>query len=331
MSRTRSMPGAAMSSSRPTKGEQKLAPALAASSAWGAEKTSVMLIRMPWLLSALVALSPSVVHGHLTTMFLCTPAQCRPSRTMPSASVATTSAEMGPFTVSQIWTRISSGSPPSLESRVGLVVTPSITPSAAASRISFKLAVSRKIFMSASPGIISPRRIGITRSGPGGLYGRRRRALVAVPVHRRHRVGQRRPAGSGRIAEGGLGSGDLPHPAGRRAGRSAIDPVGGEIGLQGRAPGHLDTVVVDEGGDTRGGGGRKDVLVFDARLAGARALRDRLGRGHRAHDVAPSLTGRDGRVPEGRGGHRHRHQGPTVRALRLPAVDPETALRLGCG
>src|SRR2546426_10892632 len=325
------MPGVAMSSSRPTKGEQKLAPALAASSAWGAEKTSVMLIRMPAPLRIFVAFRPSTVHGHFTTMFLWTPAQCRPSRTIPSASVATTSAEMGPFTVSQIWTRISSGSPLSLESRVGLVVTPSMTPSAAASRISFKLAVSRKIFMSASPGIISPRRTGITRSGPGGLYGRRGRALVAVPVHRRHRVGQRGPAGRGRIAVGGVGSDNLPHPDGRRAGRGAVDAVGGEIGLQRRAPGHLDAVVVDEGRHPGGSGGRKDVLVLDACFARARALHDRFRRGHRAHDVAPALARSDGRVAEGRGGHRYRHQGPAVRALRLPAVDPETALRLGGG
>ena len=39
------------------------------------ENTSVMLIRMPELLSVLVAFRPSVVHGHFTTMFLCTPAQ----------------------------------------------------------------------------------------------------------------------------------------------------------------------------------------------------------------------------------------------------------------
>src|SRR5712691_13156431 len=303
MSRTTSMPGVAMSSSRPTKGEQKLAPALAASSAWGAEKTSVMLIRIPALLRVFVAFRPSTVHGHFTTMFLCTPAQWRPSRTMPSASVATTSAEMGPFTVSQIWTRISSGSPLSLESSVGLVVTPSITPSAAASRMSFRLAVSRKIFMGPSPGIISPFRNCITRLRPVGLDGRVGRALVAVPVHRRHRVGQGRAAGGGGVAEGGLGSRDLRQPDGRTARGGTVDPVGSEVGLQRRAPGNRHVVVVHESGDTRGSGRREHVLVLDTRLARARALYHRLRGGHRAHHVAPALAGSDRRVAVGRRGH----------------------------
>src|SRR5207245_2558360 len=296
MSRTTSMPGVAMSSRRPTKGEQKLAPALAASSAWGAEKTSVMLIRMPAPLSVRVAFKPSVVHGHFTTMFLCTPAQCRPSRTIPSASVATTSAEIGPFTVSQIWTRISSGSPPSFESRVGLVVTPSITPSAAASRISFRLAVSRKIFMSASPEIISPRRTRITRSGPAGGGGHGRAALVAVPVHRGHRVGDVRPVGRGSVAERRLGRRHLRQPDGRTARRGTVYPVGRQVGLQRGAPGHLHAVVADERGDPGRGSGREHVLVLDARLARARALHHRLRRGHRAHDVAPALARADRRV-----------------------------------
>src|SRR5262245_9967318 len=151
MSRTRSMPGVAMSSSRPTNGDAKRAPALAASSAYVGEKMSVMFTRWPSAVSTLVALRPSTVQGHFTTMFLCSEAQCRPSRTMPSTSVATTSAEMGPSTVLQISSRISSGSPLSLARRLGLVVTPSTTPRAAPSRISFRLAVSRKIFMSLTP------------------------------------------------------------------------------------------------------------------------------------------------------------------------------------
>ncbi len=52
-----------------------------------------------------MAFKPSTVHGHFTTMFLWSEAQWRPSRTMPSASVATTSAEMGPSTVRQISTQ----------------------------------------------------------------------------------------------------------------------------------------------------------------------------------------------------------------------------------
>ena len=48
---------------------------------------------------------------------------------MPSASVATTSAEIGPSIVLQISTRICSGSPVSFASRLGFVVMPSTTPS----------------------------------------------------------------------------------------------------------------------------------------------------------------------------------------------------------
>ena len=95
-----------------------------------------------------MAFSPSSMQGILTTMFSWSEARCRPSSIMPSASVATTSPEMGPFTVLQISTRMASGSPVSFASRLGLVVTPSTTPRAAASRISSRFAVSRKIFMS---------------------------------------------------------------------------------------------------------------------------------------------------------------------------------------
>ena len=108
---------------------------------------SVMLTRLPSAVSTFVALSPSAMQGILTTMFLWSDARWRPSRSIPSASVATTSPEIGPSMVLQISTRISSGSPFSLASRLGLVVMPSTTPSVAASRISARLAVSRKIFM----------------------------------------------------------------------------------------------------------------------------------------------------------------------------------------
>ena len=108
---------------------------------------SVMLTRCPFAERALVAFRPSSVHGTLTTMFSWSAAQRMPSTTMPSTSVAMTSAEMGPSTVLQISRRISSGSPFSLASRLGFVVTPSTTPRVTASRISLRFAVSRKIFM----------------------------------------------------------------------------------------------------------------------------------------------------------------------------------------
>ncbi len=91
---------------------------------------------------------------------------------MPSASVATTSPEIGPSIVLQISTRISSGSPDSFASRLGLVVMPSTTPSVAASRISLRLAVSRKIFMIPLPfdhGIVAFRAHGrVASTGSAG-------------------------------------------------------------------------------------------------------------------------------------------------------------------
>src|ERR1700694_3837784 len=66
MSRTRSMPMAPMSSRRPRNGLMYVAPALAESSAWVAEKHSVWFTRMPLPLRYFTALSPSFVSGHFT-------------------------------------------------------------------------------------------------------------------------------------------------------------------------------------------------------------------------------------------------------------------------
>ena len=63
------MPSMLMSSSRPTKGEMKVAPALAASSAWFAEKQRVTLTIRPSSESVRQALSPSQVSGTFTAMF----------------------------------------------------------------------------------------------------------------------------------------------------------------------------------------------------------------------------------------------------------------------
>jgi hypothetical protein len=57
------MPSMPMSSTRPMKGEMKAAPALAASSAWLAEKHSVTLTGRPCDDSARHAFSPSKVGG----------------------------------------------------------------------------------------------------------------------------------------------------------------------------------------------------------------------------------------------------------------------------
>src|SRR3546814_19002669 len=58
-----------ISSWRPTKGETKVAPAFAASSACAAEKQSVTLTIAPSLVSALQVLSPSIVNGTLMPTF----------------------------------------------------------------------------------------------------------------------------------------------------------------------------------------------------------------------------------------------------------------------
>src|SRR5579885_1748859 len=148
ISASRPSPFCAMSSSRPRKGLTKYAPALAASSAWAGENTSVTLVRIPSSRSNRTAWIPAGVMGTLTTMFGCQEASSRASRSMPSVSVETTSALTTPPLSSSHASRISSrNGRPSRAARVGLVVMPSSTPSAVAWRISSRLAVSRKIFM----------------------------------------------------------------------------------------------------------------------------------------------------------------------------------------
>src|SRR5688500_5161137 len=66
---------------------------------------------------------------------------------MWAASSETTSAETGPLTSSQMWRRISSGSPSSLASRDGLVVAPESTPHWAISSTSETEPVSMKSLM----------------------------------------------------------------------------------------------------------------------------------------------------------------------------------------
>ncbi len=73
------MPSLPTSSSRPTKGEMKLAPALAASSACAAEKHSVTLTIVPSLVSVRHVLSPSGVSGTLTATLRASLASLRPS------------------------------------------------------------------------------------------------------------------------------------------------------------------------------------------------------------------------------------------------------------
>ncbi|KAI1692342.1 hypothetical protein DdX_21300 [Ditylenchus destructor] len=86
---------------RPTKGETKVAPALAASSAWFAEKQRVTFTIVPSSVSALQVLRPSIVSGTLTATLSAIFRTTSASRIMPSWSSATTSAETGPSTILQ--------------------------------------------------------------------------------------------------------------------------------------------------------------------------------------------------------------------------------------
>src|SRR5690606_16607859 len=115
---------------------------------------------MPSARKRLHALSPSSMSGTLTTMLSATRASSRPSRTMASASVATTSALTGPSTMRQISARISRGSPSgpaAFASREGFVVMPSMSPASTARRTSLRSAVSRKIFIQR---LLPPHRVG---------------------------------------------------------------------------------------------------------------------------------------------------------------------------
>src|SRR6516225_7245613 len=146
MLRTRSIPVEPTSSSLPTNGLIKYAPALAARRAWPGKRQSVRLARVYSLLGAALPRIPSRVRGHFTTTFLWILASRLPSSTMAANSVATTSALMSPSTMSQIFRTCSSSARPSLAIKVGFVVTPSTMPQLAPFRNSSRLAVSRKNF-----------------------------------------------------------------------------------------------------------------------------------------------------------------------------------------
>ena len=123
---------------------------MAESSAWGAEKQSVWLIRIPSPERYLTALSPSLVSGHLTTTFFAISFSSLASLTMPSKSVATTSRLTSPGTMEQISSTSGRKGRFSLAINDGFVVQPSTSPMATPSLSSVTLAVSRKIFMEVS-------------------------------------------------------------------------------------------------------------------------------------------------------------------------------------
>ena len=131
------------------KGLTYVAPALAATRHCTLEKQRVTFVLMPSPASRRTATMPASSIGILTTMLSAIWASCLPSRTIPSVSTATTSAETGPSTSEQISFSTSRGSrsPACLARSEGLVVIPSIKPAWAAQLMSLRLAVSRKNFM----------------------------------------------------------------------------------------------------------------------------------------------------------------------------------------
>src|SRR2546428_2083988 len=138
------------------------APAFAAIRHCTLEKHSVTLVLMPASARRRTATLPASSIGIFTTMLSAILASSLPSRTMPSASRATTSADTGPSTREQISLRTSRGSksPACFAKSDGLVVIPSINPAWAAQLMSLRLAVSRKNFMD------QPRRRGQRDSAP---------------------------------------------------------------------------------------------------------------------------------------------------------------------
>ena len=98
----------------------KVAPALAASRAWLAEKQRVTLTIVPSAVSFLQVLSPSTVSGTLTAILSAIFRRISASRIIPSWSSATTSAETGPSTMPQISFTTSRKSRPRLVDQGGV-------------------------------------------------------------------------------------------------------------------------------------------------------------------------------------------------------------------
>src|SRR5438445_69906 len=93
-----SMPSCPTSSSRPMNGLTYDAPAFAAMRHCTLEKHSVTFARIPSAASRRTATIPASIIGILTTMLSAILARSFPSFTIPSVSSATTSADTGPST-----------------------------------------------------------------------------------------------------------------------------------------------------------------------------------------------------------------------------------------
>ena len=142
------MPSWPVSSMRPMNGLTYLAPALAASMAWFVENISVTFTGMSSEDRRRHAARPSGVMGTFTTTLLPYRRSLRPSSTIASLSVATTSRLTSPFITSDISAIASAGLPPAFASRDGFVVMPSTSPMSLYFLISPMSAVSRNIFIS---------------------------------------------------------------------------------------------------------------------------------------------------------------------------------------
>src|SRR5690606_20301611 len=167
-------------SSRPTNGEMNDAPAFAASSACTGEKHSVTFTLMSSARKRRHATRPASVSGTLMTMLSAIFASSRPSASIFSVSVATTSALIGPGTARQMSSRMSRGLAPlpaAFDSREGFVVMPSISPASAARRISVRSAVSRKNFIWLL--VVELRGVVVHVGQEESLRRRRRRCLQA--------------------------------------------------------------------------------------------------------------------------------------------------------
>ncbi len=110
-------------------------------------KQRVTLVLIPFSVSTFTALSPSAMSGIFTMMFLCQVARSSPSLIIASASTLTTSALIGPSTISVISMMSCLNGLPLFAASEGFVVTPSIRPMDWASLISLVSPVSMKIFM----------------------------------------------------------------------------------------------------------------------------------------------------------------------------------------
>ena len=232
---------------------------------------------------------------------------------MPAASVATTSAEIGPSTSRQISRRIARGRPLSLASRLGFVVMPSTTPSAArlldllqAGRVQKDLhalpLAARHLRLRRDDIACRPAARGASVSGTSHLGRAGGRALVPVAVDRGHRVrrARRRQARStSEVSPGGgplrRGRGAAGHRAGRRgSGQGRVPATGSRTPPLRRRAASAATPV-------GGAGAKRSCMAMHTSCEGALSTTTGVGADHAADDVAPVFAAARRRVGESGG------------------------------